>query len=66
MYVCVCALGGGGVTGAVCVLGVGGQAIGVGLRRLDERGVQIDRWRRVHNGSVGGIMEERAPGGGGG
>ena len=30
---------------------------GLGLRRLDQRGVQIGRWRRVDNGSVErGIM----------
>ena len=28
--------------------------MGVGLRRLDERGVQIDRWMRVDNGRVEG------------
>ena len=46
MCVCVCwGPGGGG--------GGGGQTMGVGLRRLDEGGVQIDRWRKVDNGSVG-------------
>ena len=32
------------------VLAVGCQAMWVGLRRLDERGVQIGRLRRVDNG----------------
>ena len=46
MCVCVCV--------CVCV-GGGAQAMGLGLRRrLDERGVQLDRGRRVDNVSVGG------------
>ena len=43
----------------VCVCWGGGQAMGLGLRRRpDERGVQIDRWRRVDNGNVGGYGGE--------
>ena len=35
-------------------MGGRGQALGVGLRKLDETGVQIDRWRTVDNVSVEG------------
>ena len=30
----------------------GARLDSVGLRRVDDRGVQIDRWKRVENGSV--------------
>ena len=49
VYVCVC---------PVCV-GGGGQAVGLGLRRrVDERGVQLDKGR-VDNVSFGGNGRER-------
>ena len=63
--VCVFARWGGGgglcVCVCVCVCGFGGSGL---RRRLDERWVQLNRWRRVDNVSVGGgVMEGRAEGG---
>ena len=49
----------------MCVWGGGGKRWGVGLRRLDEKGVQIDRWMRVDNGRVEGGTGRVDKGGGG-
>ena len=49
--------------------GGGGSSQGVGLRKLDERGAKINRWRRLDNGSVkvreGGNLGGLMAGGGG-
>ena len=46
--------GGGALGGGGQAFFARGQAMGVGLRKLDERGVQIDR-RRVDMGVLGAV-----------